>query len=424
MYKQAEENTRMHALKAPIHANFEITKRCNHLCGHCYNGLRDGPVSEEYYPPEHFKQIMQKLCEWGIFSVAISGGEPFLREDAINEILPVAVENNLDICINSNLTYMPPADILKDNPYVVFLTSIFSSDPKKHDAITRREGSLRRTLITLDKIIKENHNSIGINCVVTKDNLEDLYETGKLASAIGASSFSVTAMIPAHTSLNDKKISPEETKEMLFCLHKIEQEFGIHTDTLLPIVPCLYWDIPELRKYFSRACSAGKGSMNITPSGNISTCFHYTSQPENILTSDLNQVWINMNGADMPLRLFDECNNCALAESCNGGCKKDKEYLIKNLNPKPILSKPIRPQEIPNRFKVSIEKDIKFRKEEGIFLLYRRQKIAEVSENTLDIIQNAQEQGILDLNELNRMSRTYSEIKILLKEGFITIGGI
>ena len=425
MVLEADNLERGYRLKAPIHANFEITKRCNHLCEHCYNGIRDGPISEEYFPPEHFKKIMQRLCDWGIFSVAISGGEPFLRKDVMGEILKIAKNENIDISINSNLTYMPPTSLLKDNPHAAFLVSIFSSEPKKHDTITRREGSLIRTVANIEKIVKEYHNPIGINCVINKNNLEDLYETGKLASEIGASCFSVTAMISTYPSLDNKKISPSETREMLLCLHKIEQDFGIYTDTLLPIVPCLYWDVPELRKYFSRTCSAGRGSINIASSGDISTCFHYTDKSQNILNANLNEVWRDMSKSEINAKLFEECNRCVISESCRGGCRKDREYLIQNLNPLPILNNFVQMQEIPPRFKIKIGDDIKFREEKkGTVLIYRKQRIAEISEDTLDIIQNAQTQSILDIDRLNKNSKLFLEMEILLKEGFITIGGI
>lgn len=423
MYKQ--EDLEKQALKAPVHANLEITKRCNHLCGHCYNGLRKEPIQEPYYPAEHFQGLAKKLCEWGIFSFAISGGEPFLRSDAIAEILKVSYEHNIEVGINSNLSIMPSQAILQDNPNISILTSVYSYDNKKHDAMTKREGSLNRTLTNIEKIVKEYPVSVNVNCVVTTENMGDLYETGKLARDIGAACFSATVMVPAHPELNNKRMNPGNIREMLFCLNEIQRDFGIFTDTLQPIVPCIYWDAPELRQYFSRQCSAGKGSINVSPNGDISTCFYFMQPKGNVMTSDLNAVWSDIAGIPNPIPLFKDCNKCVLSEECNGGCRKESEYLRSELKPRPIMNSATESRDIPDTFRITIEKDIKFREEEkGRFILFHRKKIVAVSESTLNIIQKAEEQGKLDIRGFSKTAGLRHELRVLLEEGFITIGGI
>jgi len=174
--KGYEEKMDMNKFNAPIHVNLEITKRCNHFCDYCYNGIRDNTVKERPYTTNHFRKLTEILCEGGIFSLTISGGEPFLRTDAIIEVLSVTQKHNVDVSLNSNLTYVPSdvISILKEYPPLSILTSVYSYDSAKHDRMTKKEGSLNKTLKNIERIIKESDITLGVNCVVTTENISDM----------------------------------------------------------------------------------------------------------------------------------------------------------------------------------------------------------------------------------------------------------
>ena len=71
---------RAEAARAPISALFELTGRCNLDCGHCYLDIHHPP--EELTTAEALR-VVDELAAAGTFILALSGGELFLRKDAL-----------------------------------------------------------------------------------------------------------------------------------------------------------------------------------------------------------------------------------------------------------------------------------------------------------------------------------------------------
>ena len=110
--------------KSPIAVQFEITDNCNHKCRHCYNFWRDDSYKNEPISSHHvekIKKISKKIIDADIFHVILTGGEPFLFGNKLEEILCLYSENNVGIRINSNATFHNNSivDILKN--YYLYL---------------------------------------------------------------------------------------------------------------------------------------------------------------------------------------------------------------------------------------------------------------------------------------------------------------
>ena len=143
-------------------------------------------------------------------------------------------------------------------------------------------------------------------------------------------------MTPCNEAMTKKRIKPKNILEMLHCLEKIQHEFGIYTDTLQPIVPCLYWDTPKLQRFQSRSCNAGINSVNLTPQGDVNLCFQLGKVWGNILKVEPQHIWHSITESIQETDLFSECTSCSQANICRGGCRKEREYLLQEIKPKPI----------------------------------------------------------------------------------------
>jgi len=66
-------------LSAPLEVFIAVTNRCNLFCDHCNVStslnLRDELTTEQWI------SFIRRLAELKVFTLWISGGEPFLRED-------------------------------------------------------------------------------------------------------------------------------------------------------------------------------------------------------------------------------------------------------------------------------------------------------------------------------------------------------
>ena len=67
-----------HELSAPLRVDLALTFRCQNNCSHCYAG---GPHETPELSTEHWKQIIDRLHQIGVFILTFTGGEPTLRND-------------------------------------------------------------------------------------------------------------------------------------------------------------------------------------------------------------------------------------------------------------------------------------------------------------------------------------------------------
>ena len=129
----------------------EVISRCNERCVHCYipEARRDRGI-----PMELFQSVISQAADMGVVSVALSGGEPMLPPrfcDLVEEVsrydLALRVSSNLPLLNDDKLDAMVRAGV------GLVTTSVYSLQPEEHDAITRRRGSLAKTLGAIDRLL-------------------------------------------------------------------------------------------------------------------------------------------------------------------------------------------------------------------------------------------------------------------------------
>lgn len=92
---------------------WNITRRCNLKCLHCYAHARNIPFDNELTTMEG-KKLIDDLAGFGVPVLLISGGEPLVRKD-LPELAAYAVEKGMRAVISTNGTLITPqmADTLK-----------------------------------------------------------------------------------------------------------------------------------------------------------------------------------------------------------------------------------------------------------------------------------------------------------------------
>ena len=75
--------------RRPLGLLAELTHRCPLGCPYCSNPTRYGPVEEELSGDE-WRRVFEEAGELGVLHVLLSGGEPLLRADLADLIMPPA----------------------------------------------------------------------------------------------------------------------------------------------------------------------------------------------------------------------------------------------------------------------------------------------------------------------------------------------
>jgi radical SAM protein with 4Fe4S-binding SPASM domain len=129
----------------PLSVQIELTGRCNLDCQHCYLDIHHPPRDE--MTSEEVRGVLAQLRRAGTFFLTLTGGEMFLRPDAL-EIAAEARRLGFALRLFTSGTRLGrrEADAIAQLGVMSVELSLYSHRAAAHDAITRRPGSHRRTL--------------------------------------------------------------------------------------------------------------------------------------------------------------------------------------------------------------------------------------------------------------------------------------
>ncbi len=151
---------------------WNLIRRCNLTCKHCYSISADKDFAGELSTPEVFG-VMDKLKAARVPVLILSGGEPLLRPD-IFEIAARSKTMGFYTALSSNGTLITEQNIdaigAIDFDYVgVSLDGIRAT----HDKFRRLKGAFDRSLAGL-RLCHEKGLKVGVRFTMTQDNAHDL----------------------------------------------------------------------------------------------------------------------------------------------------------------------------------------------------------------------------------------------------------
>ena len=132
----------------------EVIKICNQNCIFCYNS--GGILKNCFITFEAFARIADQLCEIGVDSIQITGGEPLLLKDLLKMMLSLSVEkfSKVELYTNGTLINDDWVNFFSDKNIKIAL-SIHSDIPHEHDKITGTNGSYYRVLNSIKLLRKK-----------------------------------------------------------------------------------------------------------------------------------------------------------------------------------------------------------------------------------------------------------------------------
>ena len=191
----------MKRLSGPVDVQLELTESCNFRCRHCYNYWRyDTKSDKQELNSTDFLRVIDTLAKYGVSAITLTGGEPLLRPGVLFPTLRKAKEYGMEIGLNTNasLVTSDAAQQLKDEGLDHVLCSILGKE-ETHNFITGTKSGFPQTLKGIEKLVKAGI-LVATNMVVSKLNLSEVFEVGKLVNNLGVKTFCATPMVPSHES--------------------------------------------------------------------------------------------------------------------------------------------------------------------------------------------------------------------------------
>ena len=284
----------------PLLAVFQVNLRCNSSCGYCNLPLNEGRYEMSR---QEIRSVFTGLYKDGLRFVFVQGGEPLLRRD-LSEILQDLVEIGFHLTLITNGTKLTAHLVQRFDDLSVSLSiSLDTLDRKRYKRI-RGADQLHAVLAGLDLLQHYRHPKF-LTCIVSEINRDEVNEVVAFAGergflpVVGAYHWDVGLY-----GKQDATLMYDRQQAMLIFERLLEE------DALPPGYLRQYAkdNVAWLRGERLKPCDAGRYSIAIDASGNVSPCL---SLPEagNLLHSSLSEI----------LARFDrqQIQSCSNQSSCN-----------------------------------------------------------------------------------------------------------
>ncbi|MGV8074219.1 MAG: 12,18-didecarboxysiroheme deacetylase [Syntrophobacteraceae bacterium] len=151
---------------------WNVTRRCNLKCIHCYAQARDRLFPDELTTAEGMR-VLDDLAEFGSPVVLFSGGEPLMRSDLM-ELAEYAVEKGMRAVISTNGTLITPyvAQRLKAIGLSYVGISLDGME-EVNDRFRGVKGSFRRALDGIDAC-REAGIKVGLRFTMNRLNAREI----------------------------------------------------------------------------------------------------------------------------------------------------------------------------------------------------------------------------------------------------------
>ncbi|MBI3811369.1 MAG: radical SAM protein [Nitrospirae bacterium] len=316
----------------PFLIAWNLTKRCNLRCTHCYlsAGERDAGSADELTTEECFRVIdgMARVNPAAI--LVLTGGEPLLRKD-LSKISQYAAGKGMMVVVGTNGTLLTDAKIreLQNTGVMGVSISVDSLNPGRHDAFRMLPGSLEGALCGIDAC-RRNELPFQIHTTAGRMNYEEIPFLIEFAYNKGARVFNLFFLVCTGRGEAMSDITPEQYEQILGHLVDAQQNYpGMFIRSrCAPHFKRIAYEknpdspITKAQGYEAGGCLAGAHYARITPDGDLTPCPFMPISVGNLRTEGFDRLWDASPVFDDLRRpaLKGKCGDCEYADLC-GGCR-------------------------------------------------------------------------------------------------------
>jgi radical SAM protein with 4Fe4S-binding SPASM domain len=242
------------------------------------------------------------MARMKIFSVAVFGGEPFVRSDIIAILWEIA-KYPINISINTNGTLIDEAMAKELAPFrAAFTISLDGSNSSIVKKI-RGKGVFEKTIKAIE-LLKTLNKQILISTTVMGLNYQDLPEIARLGKDMGVNGVRFNHLFyinNAECFIDSLAISADQALETVSTLERMNEQYGGFISGSFLQVTQMIKEIKEGKKpeVFEpslklevKPCGAAKTKCAIKPNGDVVPCELLWNTPAgNVRDKSLREIW-------------------------------------------------------------------------------------------------------------------------------------
>jgi MoaA/NifB/PqqE/SkfB family radical SAM enzyme len=284
---------RMDLIVSPMSVNGR--RACPLNCACCYADSAQMMDIPNSLSTEDWKKIIDKCRDAGIPMLTFTGGEPLTRPD-IAELIEHAKWFITRLNTNAYLLTPELAAALKNASLDGIQITLYSHNPKIHDALVGKEGAWDKTLTGIKNAL-EAGLSVSINTPLVEKNM-DYGDTLRFIHELGIYCVGCSSLIPTGGAVEQisagKALSKDKLKvilkEAVNICKELNMEISFTSPGWLEKEEVLSLGLPS-----APVCGACLSNMAISPTGEVVPCQSWLNGLTfgNLLDQSWKEIWNN-----------------------------------------------------------------------------------------------------------------------------------
>lgn len=204
---------------------WNVTRRCNLFCLHCYSDSHNRPYRGEL-DSEEGRRLLDDLADFGVPAVLFSGGEPLLRPDLF-DLAAYARQLGLRCVLSTNGTLITSevARCIREAGFSYVGISFDGLEPA-HDKVRGKPGAYQEALRGL-RLCRDLGIRVGLRFTVHQKNLDQLPAIFDLLDAEEVPRFCLYHL--AYAGRGDRiralDLAPQQTRSLLDYIFQRARDF-------------------------------------------------------------------------------------------------------------------------------------------------------------------------------------------------------
>jgi len=331
---QPEDSTdRCFEIDPPLDGvNVLLTNSCNLRCLHCY--VSSGKKAPGELNGEEWIRVLGEAQKLGAFEINISGGEAMLHSDFEQVALFIASMRTFNVNLNTNGVILDPRlEEIIPKAFSSVQVSIDNPNPEKHDKFRGRDGSFRRSISFIQRLVQKGVET-NISFTLTPESIGFVDEMIRLGEELGISilniglvaNFGRASENSIANQINSRGDQNSGFLERVYLEVKRLKKINSTVEILLPFrIPDRSESLEPKKKEF--ICGGDHTQLlYIMADGSLMPCDKLPINEfacGNVRSSSLSEIWKSEKMKKFklmnPVRL-PKCKSCPQLSICGGAC--------------------------------------------------------------------------------------------------------
>ncbi|WP_417912252.1 radical SAM protein [Candidatus Electronema sp. TJ] len=311
--------------RTPLSASFELTRRCNFRCVHCYLGDQESihqHRGRELDTKAVFR-LLEEMTAAGTLFLTLTGGDPMIRPD-FQAVYRRAVELGLLVTVFCNGTLITDeiaCTFAQYPPRIVEIT-LYGATQSTFEAVTQRPGSFAACMAGIERL-RLAKVRLRLKTMVMSLNAHEFQAIRRLAVDMDLQ-FRHDCSIHAAVPNDDNGGRSNTGGSLLDTLHfRLAPEQAAAADMSVEPLAAKLRELAqsaEERKPSGKLhrCGAGSSSYHVSPYGQMQPCLIVPTCSADICAEGIQAGWSGplQEFADHPASASFLCGRCENKKTC------------------------------------------------------------------------------------------------------------